>query len=152
MDIISNINLLNIFFFMLLKASTFLEGFRHPDTLAYSFWLSVFLLVLISLLKFLVSKESERKDWGNFILEFPIDVCLVVITIIITGFMKDENMPLGIIFVIVSLIISIICCMLRRFSLKYSYDDDYTKRSYICGILDILAASSWIFFIYSQIC
>lgn len=108
---------------MVLKTSTFWETMKHPDTLAYAFWLSVSLLVLVSLLKYFISKESERKDWGYFILEFPIDVCLVVITIIITGYMKNENMPLGIIFVILSLIISIFCCIMRRFSLKYSKVD-----------------------------
>lgn len=137
---------------MILYVNKFWESLKHPDTLAYSFWLSVLLLVLVSLLKYFVSKESDKRDWGNFVLEFPIDVCLVVITIIITGYMREENMPLGIIFVILSLIISIACCMFRRFSLKYSYNENYTKRSYLWGFLDILAASAWIFFIYSQIC
>lgn len=145
-----NNNLIKIF--MVLKTSTFWETMKHPDTLAYAFWLSVSLLVLVSLLKYFISKESERKDWGYFILEFPIDVCLVVITIIITGYMKNENMPLGIIFVILSLIISIFCCIMRRFSLKYSYDEEYLKRCYACGMLDILTAAIWIFYVYSQIC
>ena len=85
----------------------FVESLKQSDTLAYAFWLSVGLLVLISLLKYFISKDCEKKDWGNFILEFPIDVCLVVITIIITGYMKDANLSYGVILVIMSLIISI---------------------------------------------
>ena len=46
----------------------FWESLKHPETLAYSFWLSVFLLVLVSLLKYFVSKESDKRDWGNFVL------------------------------------------------------------------------------------
>lgn len=40
---------------------TFIESLKRPDTLAYAFWLSVGLLLLISLLKYFVSKESEKK-------------------------------------------------------------------------------------------
>ena len=32
---------------MVLKTSTFWETMKHPDTLAYAFWLSVSLLVLV---------------------------------------------------------------------------------------------------------
>ena len=49
----------------------------------------VFLLLIISLLKYSIAKECEKRDWGNFVLELPIDVCLVVITIIITGIIYD---------------------------------------------------------------
>ena len=97
----------------------FIESLKKSDTLAYAFWLSVGLLVLISLLKYFISKDCEKKDWGNFILEFPIDVCLVVITIIITGFMKEPNLSFGIILVVASLIVSILCCIFRRASIKY---------------------------------
>ena len=69
----------------------FFESLKNPATLLYAFWLSVFLLLLVSLLKYFLSKECERKDWGFLLLEFPIDVCLVVITIIITGFMRGES-------------------------------------------------------------
>lgn len=130
---------------------TFIESLKRPDTLAYAFWLSVGLLVLISLLKYFVSKESEKKDWGHFILEFPIDVCLVVITIIITGFMKEPNLSFGVILVVFSLIISIICCIFRRISIKYSYDENINYKTLLFGLLEILIAGIWIFWVYSQI-
>lgn len=129
----------------------FVESLKQSDTLAYAFWLSVGLLVLISLLKYFISKDCEKKDWGNFILEFPIDVCLVVITIIITGYMKDANLSYGVILVIMSLIISIFCCMFRRLSIKSSYDEKLRIKTLIYGILDILIASIWIFIVYAQI-
>lgn len=91
----------------------FFESLKNPATLLYAFWLSVFLLLLVSLLKYFLSKECERKDWGFLLLEFPIDVCLVVITIIITGFMRGENLGFGALLVIMSLIISVFCCILR---------------------------------------
>lgn len=131
--------------------SNFVESLKQPDTLAYAFWLSVALLVLISLLKYFISKGCERKDWGHFVLEFPIDVCLVVITIIITGYMKDTNLSYGVILVITSLIISIFCCIFRRLSIESSYSENQLKKAYFYGMLDIFIASIWIFIVYNQI-
>ena len=129
----------------------FIESLKKSYTLADSFKLSVSILVLISLLKYFISKDCEKKDWGNFILEFPIDVCLVVITIIITGFMKEPNLSFGIILVVASLIVSILCCIFRRASIKYSYDENLKYKPYVYGLLDILLASFWIVLVYSQI-
>ena len=129
----------------------FVESLKQPNTLAYAFWLSVGLLVLISLLKYFISKDCDKKDWGNFILEFPIDVCLVVITIIITGFMKEANLSFGIILVVASLIVSIFCCILRRASIKHSYEENIKYKPLFYGLLDVLLASFWIYIVYSQI-
>lgn len=103
--------------------SNFIESLRNPDSLSYAFWLSVSLLLLISLLKYFMAKNSGRKDWGNFILELPIDVCLVVITIIITGYMRGTNLAIGVLLVVLSLIESVICCIFRRNSIKHSYEE-----------------------------
>ena len=130
----------------------FINGLKDSTSLNYAFCLSVFLLVLISLLKYFISKESERRDWGNFILEFPIDVCLVLITIIITGYMKGENIPVGVILLIVSLVISVICCLLRRSSINYSYVEGNWFKTWGCAILDVAIAVVWTWFVYSKIC
>lgn len=79
-----------------LNLNSLIEAIKNAESLRYAFWLSVALLILVSLFKYFISKESKKRDWGEFILEFPIDVCLVVITIIITGFMKGENFDVGI--------------------------------------------------------
>ena len=129
-----------------------IEAIKHSESLSYAFWLSVFLLLLVSLLKYFISKESEKSDWGNLILEFPIDVCLVVITIVITGFMKGENMSLGIILVIVTLVVSIFCCIFRRCSMPYSYMDDKLTRTLLFGLLDVALAVVWVWLVYSKIC
>lgn len=130
----------------------FIEAIRNSESLSYAFWLSVFLLLLVSLLKYFVSKESEKSDWGNLVLEFPIDVCLVVITIVITGFMKGENMPLGIILVIVTLVVSKFCCIFRRCSMSYSYMDGKLTKTLLFGLLDVALAVVWVWLVYSKIC
>ena len=65
--------------------------------------------------------------------------------------MKDANLSYGVILVIMSLIISIFCCMFRRLSIKSSYDEKLRIKTFIYGILDILIASIWIFIVYAQI-
>lgn len=130
----------------------FFESLKNPATLLYAFWLSVFLLLLVSLLKYFLSKECERKDWGFLLLEFPIDVCLVVITIIITGFMRGENLGFGALLVIMSLIISVFCCILRRNAIKHSYNENTMSKAYFYGFLDIIIATMGVWLVYTKIC
>lgn len=130
----------------------FFESLKNPATLLYAFWLSVFLLLLVSLLKYFLSKECERKDWGFLLLEFPIDVCLVVITIIITGFMRGENLGFGALLVIMSLIISVFCCILRRNAIKHSYNENTMSKAYFYGFLDIIIATMLVWLVYTKIC
>lgn len=128
-----------------------INSLRNPESLIYAFWLSVFLLLIISLLKYFIAKESEKRDWGNFVLELPIDVCLVVITIIITGYMQGTNLAIGMLLVLFSLLVSIACCIFRRISIKHSYDEGVKGKMVIFGILDIFLALGWVFFIYAKI-
>lgn len=53
----------------------FIESLKKSDTLAYAFWLSVGLLVLISLLKYFISKDCEKKRLGQFYIRVP-DRCM----------------------------------------------------------------------------
>lgn len=128
-----------------------IEAITHSESLSYAFWLSVFLLLLISLLKYFISKEANRSDWGFLILEFPIDVCLIVITIIITGYMKGENMSLGIILVILTLVISIVCCFFRRCSMTCFYMDGKRMTTFLYGLCDVVCAIVWVYIVYSII-
>lgn len=84
-------------------------------------------------------------------LELPIDVCLVVITIIITGYMQGTNLAIGMLLVLFSLLVSIACCIFRRISIKHSYDEGIKGEMVIFGILDIFSALGWVFFIYAKI-
>ena len=65
--------------------------------------------------------------------------------------MRDTNLSYGVILVIISLIISIFCCIFRRLSIKHSYGESQLIRMYFYGMLDISIASIWIFIVYHQI-
>lgn len=133
------------------EMESLIDSMKNPKTLAFSFWVSVILLIIISLLKYFMSKECVRKDWGNIILEFPIDVCLIIITVVITGYMKGDTFAYGVVLVLISIIISLFCCLFRRFSINHSYDENNKWKSMMWGFLDILVAVFWVSIVYNAI-
>ena len=128
-----------------------LESLKNPDSYAYAFWFSLLLLTVISMLKFLISKEAQLSDWGNLVLEIPIDVCAIIITIIFTGYMKNGNIAIGSLLVILTLIVSVLCCFFRRLSLKHSYDEGYKIQMFIYAVAELFLACGWITVFYIKI-
>lgn len=49
-----------------------------------SFLVSLILLIIVSYVKYHLSKMSQKKDWIEMSLEFPIDICTIIITLYIT--------------------------------------------------------------------
>lgn len=140
---------------------SFLNNIGGFESLTFAFVVSLMLSVIIALLKYWILNESKGKEWMFMFLELPIDVCVILITIIVTGFMRGSNGAIdekkaatGVILVFCSLIISIICCFLRRASMKLSYSEKrkYFCYSVICGVLNFLVAGLWIYVIFDYIC
>ena len=81
-------------------------------------WLSILMLVFIYLLKYFLNKKATLKDVEEFLLEFPIDLCTVGISLILTlGFSNIMKVPFGIKILVSSFIIIMIGCLLRRFAI-----------------------------------
>lgn len=140
---------------------SFLNNIGGFESLTFAFVVSLMLSVIIALLKYWILNESKGKEWMFMFLELPIDVCVILITIIVTGFMRGSNGAIyekkaatGVILVFCSLIISIICCFLRRASMKLSYSEKrkYFYYSVICGALNFIVAGLWIYIIFDYIC
>ena len=110
---------------------TCLDFFGGPSTITYGFFLSVFLLVFISLLKLLISHNEEKVDWWVMISELPIDICVIIITMVATSYMisvsesssASDRIGVSAFLILVSLIIATICCYIRRTSIKISEDE-----------------------------
>lgn len=139
----------------------FLDGIGGFETLTFAFVVSLTLSVIIALLKYWILNESKGKEWMFMFLELPIDVCVILITIIVTGFMRGANgaidekkAAIGVVLVFFSLIVSIICCFLRRASMKLSYSEQgkHFFYSVICGVLNFIVAGLWIYVIFDYIC
>lgn len=140
---------------------SFLNNIGGFESLTFAFVVSLMLSVIIALLKYWILNESKGKEWMFMFLELPINVCVILITIIVTGFMRGSNGAIdekkaatGVILVFCSLIISIICCFLRRASMKLSYSEKrkYFYYSVICGALNFIVAGLWIYIIFDYIC
>lgn len=140
---------------------SFLNNIGGFESLTFAFVVSLMLSVIIALLKYWILNESKGKEWMFMFLELPIDVCVILITIIVTGFMRGSNGAIdekkaatGVILVFCSLIISIICCFLRRASMKLSYSEKrkYFYYSVIGGALNFIVAGLWIYIIFDYIC
>ena len=81
-------------------------------------WLSILMLVFIYLLKYFLNKKATLKDVEEFLLEFPIDLCTVGISLILTlGFSNIMKVPFGLKILVASFIIIMIGCLLRRFAI-----------------------------------
>ena len=133
------------------EMQSLIESMRNPKTLFYSFWVSFLLLIIVYLLKYFISKECVRKDWGYIILELPIDVCLILITVVVTGYMKGETFASGVVLVLISIIISFFCCLFRRLSIKHLYDEKSLCKAWLWGIFDVVIAAFWISVVYNSI-
>lgn len=129
----------------------FIELMKNSETLEYSFCISVILSIIISLLKYFFSNTVVGRDWGYMILELPIDVCLIVITVVITGYMKGETFAFGVVFVLISIFVSLLCCLFRRLSINQSYNEKYGWKSIMWGFFDVAVAVFWVAFVYNAI-
>lgn len=77
--------------------STFCNRVQDTTTVEFSFVISVLLLLVASFLKYFITNLSTKKEWWLFSVEFPIDLCLVILTLIVTLYIK-ENMGGALIF------------------------------------------------------
>ena len=125
--------------------------FNVNDSLSYSFWLSVVLLILITLFKYFFSKETLKDDWGNILLELPIDLCTIATTVVITGFITEETLPHGIIISFITLIVCAICCYFRRLAINHSYSESIDYMMLVFAFFDIFVAGAWISWVYLSI-
>ena len=103
--------------------STFYNRVQDTTTVEFSFVISVLLLLVASFLKYFITNLSTKKEWWLFSVEFPIDLCLVILTLIVTLYIK-ENMGGALIFLTVAIIIIILCCISRRAAMKHFDSSD----------------------------
>lgn len=121
-----------------------------PDGLSTTFWFSVLVLLLVTLCKYYTNHRCRHVDLGNLILEFPIDICSIIITVICAGFIITNPRP-AFFLIVISSIISVICCILRRESIIHSHYDNHWFRTCLFGFLDIAIACAWIYYVLRHI-
>lgn len=91
-------------------------------------WLSILVLVIIYGLKYFLNKKATLKDIEEFFLEFPIDLCAVGISLILTlGFSSIMKVPFGLKIFVASLVVIMIGCFIRRFAIYEMLKEEPSK-------------------------
>lgn len=94
------------------------------EDIIIAFWLSFTMLLFISILKYFVNNKSNYKDWGEMILELPIDVCTIFITMLIS--LAYNNNPKNTFIAIFGVLIAVVlCCYFRKKSQLNSICENY---------------------------
>lgn len=129
-----------------------LHQLKNPQSIESAFLISIFLLIVASLLKYCISKETTREEWYMMAIEFPIDLCLVVLTLVVTLYLGD-NVGWGIFMTIVTILVMIVCCICRRLAIKYNTRTETCKKviSWVCYIVSVIGSVIYSLWIYHVI-
>ena len=128
---------------------SFIDRITDHGSIEFAFWISIILLILVSFWKYFISKEAEKQDWWQLAVEMPIDLCLVVLTLIVTLYIRT-NLGGGILFLALTCIVITICCMLRRHALKTftPTNKKILTTSFFCTCFTIIIAVAFTIWIY----
>lgn len=124
-----------------------LSSLDNIDTISFAFGFSFALLVLVSLIKYIVNSEWNIKDFGEYLMELPIDTCSIVITVIASLYLR-MHVGKSSFLIIITLIIVAICSAFRKASIRNGGFEKIGKKSLIYGIIDIGVAVYWINLIF----
>lgn len=154
--------MINILSSIVESLESFLDNIDGFGSALFVFVVSFLLLCMITLMKNLIARECKLGDWGAMALDLPIDVCSILIAIIITNYIQSPNGEIqpknaahGVILVVLSLLISVGCCLLKRWSLRLSYEDKRPRLFIVgigCAILNFIVAAIWVYIIFNHIC
>lgn len=102
-------------------------------TLGITFGISVFLVVIISYIKYRLDKVSGFKENMMFYSELPIDINTVAITILLTYYNKVSSVEILFFFIFLSIFLSLIMTSLRRSLLNgIEKMERWTLKSFLC--------------------
>lgn len=133
------------------KFKSTLDTLDDINTIGFAFWFSITLLIVISIIKhFMINTESLKKDFGEFVMELPIDICNIVITILASLYLSQHTGK-GITLIFLTVGIVTICAVFRRLSIKKGGFEHFSLVSAIFGLADIVVAMFWINFVLELI-
>lgn len=118
-----------------------------PDPVSEAFIISFIVLLVATLAKYIIAKEDHIKEWGEILIELPIDVCAIVATIIAsTQFPETVNVAKY----AYSAVLPIFFCAYFR-QLTYRLFKQKNNWMYGSAALDILIAAIWILLVINLI-
>lgn len=91
---------------------------ENVNSILLTFAVSLFLLLLVSLVKYHTEKENGSKDWSLFFLELPIDIMTAIITMYISFNYLVAEINILILIIVVELIAVVVSCIMRNKMVK----------------------------------
>lgn len=129
---------------------SFFESTFNTSSLRYAFWISFFILMLISFVKYYMAKHPDPNDWTHYLLEFPVDVIALLLTVMITA-VNVSTLHVEILIFIVTLLICVICCFLRRLSIKALSRDKFYYGMWLYPAIEIMLSCSWVYLLVKSL-
>lgn len=113
-----------------------------PENIVGPFSVTLLFLLLFSVFKFFIGNKLAKKEWGDLLLEFPIDLCVAVATLQ-TTLLSSLNSYVYNGTLAISFVIAILCCMIRREAIEKM--DNHSHLGYaLFGILSMVLVLAWI--------
>lgn len=118
---------------------SYIDKLNDISSFEFAFTVSILLICFVSILKYYFANGSFLKELGHLILELPIDICAVLITLIVSVYLA-VNLGLGIALLIGMIIFVMISCGLRRWSIKYNGESDKKSfiKSFVLGTIEVI--------------
>lgn len=136
---------------MIEKFKMGIDSLDQINTIGFAFWFSTVLLIVISIIKYFIMKKGNiQKDIGELIMELPIDICNIVITILVSLYLS-EHMGKGIIFIMITIFVIAICAIFRRLSIDRGGFEHLNVLPVFYALVDIALAMMWIKFVLNTI-
>ena len=115
-----------------------------PPLVMEAFAISLIVLIIATIGKYLITRETTIVDWGAMLIELPIDICAIVSTIIAsTQFDVDVNVTMLALSAVIPILL---CSYFRRIGIK-----QYTNKNWwtmiACGFADVVIAFGWVIII-----
>lgn len=116
-----------------------------PENVVGAFSVSILVLLLFTVAKYFIGNGLSKKEWGDVLLEFPIDLGVAVTTLLTTLF-SCLNPYVYLVLILISSLLVVGCCMIRRTAIELM--DNYSRNGFaLLGALSLFIVVVWIVFL-----
>lgn len=94
----------------------------NSGTLLFAIVISLLIVFVFTLMKFCIKSRNDDKEWLILLIDYPIDYCSSLMSIIVTAYI-GKHLGNGLILIFVSFIVISISCYMKRKSVEKIYSN-----------------------------
>ena len=131
------------------EGMSFWEKLCDLSTIEFSFVASVIIVLIVAFLKLTVHNKATTKDAGQLLVDFAMDVCAVIITLLISVYLA-KNHGYAALLILIMIGITLLCTFLRRVSMDLSQSSTGNKiwGSGVLRIICLILVLGYAYFCY----